>query len=349
MNTNPNKKTVSIHSARTAAETFEKRRSTRLKKAVAAAKKGIDIGSGKMVYLSDALTDSERDAAVKAAMAASTCSFGPYKVANVPVAAIAVEEKYQRNPRSGEQRLTKENFDWAKYDAVVVSYRDGKLYAIDGGHRVKTAIELGIEYLPVKILEGKTMEQEARQFATQKDQVVTVKAAQRFKADIASKDRTASIIYALCDSFGLTVTNKTHGAKAPMKAIVTATTIVNNETIDGADCFCWMLSLMNEAKWFEDSGMLMGALTNHVMKGFEGTYIEGVRENALPEYTARLLREMRQLSPKLIVSYGHLRDSKTMDKRGYTKTVLTDIAKGAVDAQEIFRLAREAGDKAAIA
>ena len=38
-----------------------------------------------------------------------------------------------------------------------------------------------------------------RQFATQKDQVVTIKAAQRFKADVVSKDRTASIIYALCD------------------------------------------------------------------------------------------------------------------------------------------------------
>ena len=56
-----------------------------------------------------------------------------------------------------------------------------------------------------------------------------------------------------------------------------------------------------------------------------------------------------ELSPKLIVSYGHLRDSSTMDKRGYTKGVLVDIAKGVVDAQEIFRLAREAGDKVAIA
>lgn len=351
MNTNANKKTVSINTAtrRTTAETFEKRRNTRLKKAIAAAKKGIDVGPSKMVYLSDALTTSERAAAVKAAMAASTFAYGPYKVTNVPVAAIAVESKYQRDPKKGEQLLTRETFDWAKFEAVVVSYRDGVLYAVDGGHRVKYAVDAGIETLPVKILEGKTLEQEARQFATQKDQVVTIKAAQRFKADVVSKDRTASIIYALCDSFGLTVTNKVQGTKAPMKAIVSAKKIVNNETIDGADCFCWMLSLMDEARWFEDRGMLVGALTDHVMKGFESVYIEGVREKALPEYTTRLLKELRQLSPKLIVSYGHLRDSSTMDKRGYTKGALVDIAKGVVDAQEIFRLAREAGDKVAIA
>lgn len=110
MNTNTNKKTVSVHSARTAAETFEKRRSTRLKKAIAAAERGIDVGSGKMAYLSDALTTSERAAAVKAAMAASTFAFGPFKVTNVSVAAIAVEAKYQRDPKKGEQRLTKENY-----------------------------------------------------------------------------------------------------------------------------------------------------------------------------------------------------------------------------------------------
>ena len=133
-----------------------------------------------------------------------------------------MESKYQRDPKKWEQLLTRETFDWAKFEAVVVSYRDGVLYAVDGGHRVKYAVDAGIETLPVKILEGKTLEQEARQFATQKDQVVTIKAAQRFKADVVSKDRTASIIYALCDSFGLTVTNKVQGTKAPMKAIVSA-------------------------------------------------------------------------------------------------------------------------------
>lgn len=336
------KKTVSINTAahRTAAETFDKRRNTRLKKALAAAERGIDVGPGKMVYLSDALTTPERAAAVKAAMAASTFAFGPFKVTNVPVAAIAVEAKYQRDPKKGEQRLTKENFDWAKYDAVVVSYRGGVLYAVDGGHRVKLAAETGIESLPVKILEGMSLEKEARLFATQNDQVVTIKAAQRFKADVVSKERTASIIYAICASFGLTVTNRTSGIKAPMKAIVAATEIVQNEAIDGADCFCWMLSLMNEAKWFEDRAMLLGALTNHVLRGFEGVYIEGMREKVLDQYTSRLLKELRKLSPKLITSYGKLKNPE-MDRRGYTKDVLKDIAKGTIDAKDIFRLALE--------
>ena len=104
MKTNTNNKTVSINTATrwTTTETFEKCRNTRLKKAIAAAKKGIDVGPSKMLYLSDALTTSERAAAVKAAMAASTFAYGPYKVTNVPVAAIAVESTYQRDPKRGD-------------------------------------------------------------------------------------------------------------------------------------------------------------------------------------------------------------------------------------------------------
>lgn len=340
MNANANKKTVSIHSARTATETFEKARNTRLKKAVAAAKQGIDVGPSRMGYPNNSMTPAERSAAVKAAMAAAPFAIGPYKVTNVPVAAIAVD-LYQRGSDEDEERLTNENFDYAKMDILKTSYRDGILYAIDGSHRVKKAVELGIEYLPVIILEGLTREEEARYFKTQDDQKVPLKPAQKFRAGIVAKEQTASIIYALCDSFGLTVTNKTRGTKAPMKAIVAATNIVNNETIDGADCFCWMLSLMNEAKWFEDRKLLLGALTSHVLHGFEGVYIDGMREKNLDQYTARLLKELRKLSPEFITCYGKLQNPQ-MDRRGYTKVVLKDIAKGVINAEEIKRLAREA-------
>lgn len=218
---NTNKKTVSISTAarRTAADAWDRARSTRLKKAKDAAKKGIDIRENGVVYLDDSMSPGERAAAVKSAMAAATFAIGDSKVINVLTGALALPKSYQRDPNEGKKRLLRTNFNMKKLNPLLVSYRDGVLLVLDGGHRLEIAIELGIPFLPVKVLEGLTIEEEATLFATQDDQKVTVKAAQKFKAGLVAKDQIASTIYAICDSYGLTVTNKPSGVDRPMKAI----------------------------------------------------------------------------------------------------------------------------------
>lgn len=152
------------------------------------------------------------------------------------------------------------------------SYRYGVLYNLNGAHRQAMTIELGIEALPVKVLEGLAREQEAKLVKDQDEEVAMVKPAHKFKADITAREETASVIYALCESIGLTATNKTRGIVSPMKAITFAVNIVGNKVIDGADCLYWMLSLMEEAKWFEERKILLGALTSHFMYGFMGIH-----------------------------------------------------------------------------
>lgn len=62
------------------------------------------------------------------------------------------------------------------------------------------------------------------------------------------------------------------------------------------------------------------------MYNFTGVYDDSMREQNLPKYTSRLLKELRKLSPKFITCYGKLMNPE-MDRRGYTKDVLKDIAK----------------------
>lgn len=346
MSTNTNKKTVSITTAthRTAADAWDRARNNRLKKAKDTAKKGIDIREDGVVYLDDSMSPGERAAAVKSAMAAATFAIGDSKVINVLTGALALPKSYQRDPNEGTKRLLRTNFSMKKLNPLLVSYRDGVLLVLDGGHRLEIAIELGIPFLPVKVLEGLTIEEEATLFATQDDQKVTVKAAQKFKAGLVAKDQIASTIYAICDSYGLTVTNKPSGVDRPMKAITAAVDVVKNSAIDGPDCLSWMLGIMDDARWFEDRGMLLNALSSRFLYGFMAVYTEGMRENTLTQYTRQLRKELRKLSPSLITSYGELLNP-SMDPRGYTKRVLRDIACGIATAKDVFGLAMEENNK----
>lgn len=83
--------------------------------------------------------------------------FGPEpELAWLPVAELVIDTSYQRDiNRQGVTNIRRiaENFNWAKFGAVICAPAEGGLYAvIDGQHRVTACALLGIRRAPCQIV-----------------------------------------------------------------------------------------------------------------------------------------------------------------------------------------------------
>jgi hypothetical protein len=268
------------------------------------------------------------------------------KKVNISVDVLALDLSYQRDPRKEMKKVYNlmEGWDDEHADDIVVSYRDGILYVMDGGHRLLAAILLGIDTLTVRVLEGKTRETEAAYFESQKDKETTLKPAQTFKAGMVSKDPTVAAIYTICNQFGLTVTSHMKNVARPMRAIVAARTVVDNPAIDGTDCLSWMFSVMETAWWLESRSKLTGALTSKMIFAFQDVYIDGMRKGQLDEYTSNLCSVLRSCSPSIVSAYGVLMQPGD-EQRAQAMGALKQIAVGKADLDAIYYLATKAEEQ----
>jgi len=87
-----------------------------------------------------------------------------YHVQLIPIDQIELD-KYQRTTDPKRVSLIAQEFDWDAFDPIKVSMRNGRYYAVDGGHRVQVLRLLGVKFVPAVVVEGLVYSQEARLFA----------------------------------------------------------------------------------------------------------------------------------------------------------------------------------------
>ena len=155
-------------------------RKTALQATAKAIKAGVATEGSVTVYLSEGSKKLTADAKAKIVETAlDNCGLISRngKKVNISVDVLALDLSYQRDPRKEMRKVYNlmEGWDDEHADDIVVSYRDGILYVMDGGHRLLAAILLGIDTLTVRVLEGKTRETEAAYFESQKDKETTLK------------------------------------------------------------------------------------------------------------------------------------------------------------------------------
>lgn len=108
----------------------------------------------------------------------------------IPFASLAFDGRYQRGiiPAKIKQLIR----DWELNDVgiITVSIRGGKAYVIDGQHRVRAAMELGLGNTKVlcDVYRGLTIEEEARKFLSLNN-ANKITAVDRYKAGLVAQDR----------------------------------------------------------------------------------------------------------------------------------------------------------------
>ena len=274
-------------------------------------------------------TDAERASALKAL---------PIPATEAPAILLAIDLGYHRDPRmyamhEKQKNLTAE-FDLERMDAILVSYRDGILWVVDGARCLFAAIEAGVslDKLPIKMNTGWTREHEAEVYGEQNKNRILVSPGQQYTANLVAKDRTALLVQLICKQFNLTVCpSSARNVARPLRAVATAMDIVEGRFGEksGKYTFSWMLSIMENVNWFEDRTFLLGAVSSVFLNAFAAVMVEADKAGKITGYTNNLHRTLVQLSPQLVRAYGRVQ-YPLMSAQGSTNTILKEIGRGAL-------------------
>ena len=261
----------------------------------------------------------------------------------VPAFLLARDLGYASDPRmfhaTEKQKGLTKDFNLKIMDPLLVSYRDGIYWVVDGGRRLLAALDNGITDIPVNIIQGYTREQEADLYANQNKYRILVTPFQKYAARLVAMRKTEILIQMICDQYGITVCQSAKDVDRPLRAIGTAVEIVSSTygKDPGKYVFCWMLALMKSVEWLNDRTYVMNALTSWFMRSLSQVYAEAEKIGKVPAFTKNLQKSLIKLSPQLIYNYGRV-NYPLMTKEGSTLTVLSAIASGALKASDILKV-----------
>lgn len=105
------------------------------------------------------------------------------KIEEVELDKMALDMSYQRQERNTVRKIIK-NFDPRLLRPLVVSYRDGKYYIVDGQHRYQALKMMGVTKTRCEVFYGLSSKEEAEIFSRQNNNVATLKPIDTFKSNI---------------------------------------------------------------------------------------------------------------------------------------------------------------------
>jgi len=115
------------------------------------------------------------------------------KIMELPVDKLIIDSSYQRNLDYSRVRSIAYNFDPIRLGIITIGEYEGRYYIVDGMHRVSALRLLGIEKVDCAVKEM-TQSEQARYFSTQHERQRRITWADKFKADVAQGDPTATTV-----------------------------------------------------------------------------------------------------------------------------------------------------------
>lgn len=247
------------------------------------------------------------------------------KIADIPVDLLELDHSYQR-VETGNAKKIADNWDDNACEFLLVSYRNGKFYVIDGQHRMIAAKIKGIQSLPCVILVGLTKSEEARRFSVQGMGRKKLTPNDTFKANIEcgnAEYKEVAIdmeIKRICDKYGVTITksnfNLDHNPKR-LRSISRSRIIVDGT---GSECFEWILNTITNSHWDE----CIDAYEKDMLMLLKSYYIEHNHIGDLEEATEKLIKVFNKITPKTMIARA-VADYSTHTKTTAMKIKLTEL------------------------
>lgn len=218
----------------------------------------------------------------------SVVSVGSKNFAMVPVEKMRVDREYQRVLRSRVKRMA-DAWDYEKCDVLIVSYRDGVFFLVDGQHRYEAAKANDVRFLACQILEGMSQEDEARRFLSQNTEACSLTPYDTWNANLLIGDFVDCTIDKICKEFGLKIRG-TVGKRAPgvVGSLVEARNTVKSH---GAEGLRWVFNVLSGAHW------------NEVRDGHNSCIMQALRQfyaankETIFKYTDRAINTLFGTSP----------------------------------------------------
>lgn len=217
------------------------------------------------------------------------------RIASIPIQLLELDETYQRVLTRTVHQLIEE-WDLARCNFLLVSYRDGKFYIIDGQHRYFAAKAKGILELPCIILTDLTQSEEALVFARQNRNVAQLTPFDTYKANLACGDASFEEVFIdmeiarICDKYHVKVQKVTVNQKDAkiLRSLNSARAIVR---VQGSECFDWILGMITSTNW----NMCPNAYKKEMLRMLKNYYVEHIDNLSVAEES--LVRVLNNTTP----------------------------------------------------
>ena len=145
-----------------------------------------------------------------AALVQNTAPINGMRYISIPTEYLEIHPRIQRQLKPHYKKIAAE-WDSKKCGCLLVSYRDGHLFIIDGQHRYKGAELAGVSILPCQVIEGLTEKEEALLFGKQDENKVRLTNPEKVKALIVGEDASALALKRVCDQYKLALEPSSKG------------------------------------------------------------------------------------------------------------------------------------------
>jgi hypothetical protein len=121
----------------------------------------------------------------------------------IPKDRLLVDPSYQREAITSKVKRMAAEWSWIAPGVLIVARRGGKLYVIDGDHRVLAARRRAdVTQLPCMVFETETAVEEARGFLATNTNRRPLSALDRFRAQVTVGDEAATLVHRLLEEAG---------------------------------------------------------------------------------------------------------------------------------------------------
>lgn len=172
------------------------------------------------------------------------------KRAMIPIPLLSYAQ-YQRPCNMNKVHKIADAWDDYRASEIVVSYRGGEFYVVDGQHTVKAATYAGKSALYCKIYENLTFEEEAALFVDLNLMRTPVSNAHRYRALICAGANAALELENLCKEFGIVTMPKCRGDQPVLRSLRTAQYTIR---VCGVEGLRWAFEVIQEANWQMERG-----------------------------------------------------------------------------------------------
>lgn len=200
--------------------------------------------------------------------------------ASVPINMMYVEaakgdkDGYQRRLDKAHVRDLAAHWDDAECGIIILAYRSGRFYILDGQHRVEAAKMLGIERLYCLIHNGLNYNQSADRFARQGERTKKLTGGETIVAAAeADPNSPEAVVRRVCNKYGVIVNRRYPTERGSLGGARCACTIAR---ISGEEMLCNIFSLIDDFGWHMQnkaySNVVLDSLKNVInVYGYETT------------------------------------------------------------------------------
>lgn len=196
------------------------------------------------------------------ALLANAVVIGGIKYLEIPTEMLTLEAMYQRVDR-GHSKAIAAKWDRCKAGVLLVSYRNGVFYVIDGQHRMIGGKIAGESSLTCQVYENLTIAQEAFIFGSQMEDTRKLTAQERFNAMLVARRQQELDICTICQRYNIVIL-PIHPSEKPVLKGLCATEKAYR--VYGTECLEFIFSTIKAASWHMVKGaysdLMIGALRN---------------------------------------------------------------------------------------